>query len=75
LGAKSNFWGFSFAAKYSVKLKLKIVRDHTKYSGASNVFGKKVWRCPYQHSATNKFEVLRGMMQESLSTHVLDKQA
>jgi hypothetical protein len=74
LGAKSNFWGFSFAAKYSVKLKLKIVRDHTKYSDASNVFDEKVWRCRIQHSATYKFEALRGMIQESLSTHVLDKQ-
>jgi hypothetical protein len=74
LGAKSNFWGFSFAAKYSVKLKLKIVRDHTKYSRASSVFDEKVWRCRTQHGATYLFEVLRRVMQESLSTHVLDKQ-
>jgi len=73
LGAKSNFWGFSFAAKYSVKLKLKIVRDHTKCSGASNVLAKSMG-CRIQRSATYKFEALRGMMQESLSTHVLDKQ-
>jgi transposase-like protein len=41
LDAKSNFWGFSFMAKYSVKFKLQIVREYIKGTGGYNALAQK----------------------------------
>jgi len=41
LDTKSNFWGFSFMAKYSVKFKLQIVREYIKGTGGYNALAQK----------------------------------